>query len=313
MLCDLVLSGAGVRGISELGSLKMLEKNGYQFKNICGTSAGSLIASLLFVGYSVDELYDIMFDLDYKNMMDNKSKFPFKKYIDLFTKKGLYDGDWIEDWLFDLLKKKGKTKFKDILDEKGNCNLKIIASDITRRKVLVLPDDLKEYNIDWKEFSIAKAVRMSISIPMFFKPVIIDYVDDYGIQKKSYIVDGGLLQNYCSSIVSIFDVDEKPKYPTFGISLASKRDNYIDRKTSIIKYAQYILDTMIDSNDNSRFMKKEDKDSVRTIIIETHGISSTNFNLSKRDCLYLYESGIDEAKLFLDSWDFQEYIKKYRS
>ncbi|WP_339062432.1 hypothetical protein [Tepidibacillus marianensis] len=44
----------------------------------------------------------------------------------------------------------------------------IIASDITSGKLLKLPDDLVEFDIDPQSFEIAKAVRMSSSLPFFF-------------------------------------------------------------------------------------------------------------------------------------------------
>jgi predicted acylesterase/phospholipase RssA len=57
--------------------------------------------------------------------------------------------------------------------------LRIIATDITRRKALELPKDLADYSriesgpLSWKSgepFSVALAVRMSMAIPAIFEP-----------------------------------------------------------------------------------------------------------------------------------------------
>ena len=53
--------------------------------------------------------------------------------------------------------------------------------------MVVLPEDLPDYGIDPDRFEIARAVRMSISIPYFFEPVIV---------KKHVFVDGGILSNF---------------------------------------------------------------------------------------------------------------------
>ena len=50
--------------------------------------------------------------------------------------------------------------------------LKVLASDITNKKLIILPDDLPNYEIDPMEFEISKAVVMSMSIPFYFFPFI---------------------------------------------------------------------------------------------------------------------------------------------
>ena len=49
---DAVFEGGGVKGIGLVGALKAFEDDGYEWKNIAGTSAGSIIAALLAVGCS---------------------------------------------------------------------------------------------------------------------------------------------------------------------------------------------------------------------------------------------------------------------
>jgi NTE family protein len=207
---DAVFEGGGIRGLGFVGAICCFEEWGYTFESIAGTSAGAIIAALLSVGYTGSELKDIIFDTDFNKFCDKDKlqSIPFiGRLLGLIFEKGLYSGNYFENWINELLKAKGKTKFQDITVN-GKCKLKIIASDISNKNIIILPDDIQKYGIDPKKFNISTAVRMSMSIPFFFKPVIVKYN-----KEKSYIVDGGLLSNFP---IWIFDVNNKPRWPTFG-------------------------------------------------------------------------------------------------
>lgn len=303
MNIDGVFEGGGVKGIAFVGAICCLEENGYKFSRIAGTSAGAIIASLLAVGYTGQELKNIMLNLDYNKLLDKRglNHMPlFGKEIALVKYKGIYEGAKIENWLSTLFEKKKKTKFKDI-SINGKSILKIIAADITKKEILLLPDNLIKYGIDPMEFEICKAVRMSMSLPFFFRPVILNYNNS-----SSYIVDGGLLSNFP---VWIFDVQGIPRWPTFGFNLVNlKKSAY--KEATFLSYLSSLIDTMLNRNEN---IYVRDKDSIRTINIQTLGVSTTQFNISKDLSLKLYESGYKSAKMFLDTWDFKEYIRRYRT
>lgn len=306
MKADIVCEGGGVKGIALLGAIYYLEEQGYSFERFAGTSAGAIVTSLLAVGYTGKELKDILFNLNFKDFYEkNKlNLLPFiGETISLFKNKGLFSGNKIEEYLYKLYKAKGKTKFKDIAVN-GVSPLKIIASDVTNKRLLVLPDDLVKYNIDPLEFSIAKAVRMSISIPFYFNPVILK-----NGKNSSFIVDGGLLSNFP---IWLFDVESNPRWPTFGLKLIS--DNYLKtvspKKSNLITYSCDLIDTIL-TKDDEAFLNN--KDSIRTIKIRTYDIGTTDFNISKDEYRKLFNSGYDCAKTFLAKWNFKFYICRYRA
>ena len=174
MYADLVCKGGGVKGIALVGALSYFEECGYVWKKVAGTSVGAIIASLVAVGYSASEIKDIMYNLDYKKFTDKNAlqSVPFVgSLLSLFYCKGIYAGDYVENFLREKFELKGKKYFKDIY-ENNESKLKVIATDVTNHKLVVLPYDLIKYNIDPMEFEIAKAVRMSLSIPFFFNPSI---------------------------------------------------------------------------------------------------------------------------------------------
>lgn len=54
----LALGGGGVRGISHIGVLRCLEKEGFKIKAIAGTSVGGLLGGLYAAGVTTDELQE---------------------------------------------------------------------------------------------------------------------------------------------------------------------------------------------------------------------------------------------------------------
>ncbi|KGM94551.1 phospholipase [Clostridium novyi A str. 4552] len=308
MRIDAVFEGGGVKGIGLVGAVSCLEDKGCIIENVAGTSAGAMIASLVAVGYKSNELKEIIMNIDYNNFLDKKLLYEFKptslmsKGVSLLKNKGIYSGDAIEHFMRMLFIAKGKTKFKDV-SKNGKSRLKIIASDITRGDMLILPDDIKKYGIDPMEMDIARAVRMSISIPLYFKPVQLKYKN-----KISFIVDGGILSNYP---IWIFDVEGVPKWPTIGMKLISDTSSFTAKGNE--KFIPYLMDinrAMLNKNEE---VYVTNKNWVRTIPIPTLGVNTTDFDIDKETSLKLFESGCKSAEKFLSKWNFNEYKKRYRN
>lgn len=305
MKIDGVFEGGGVKGIGFVGAICKLEKLGYEWKRLAGTSAGSIIATLLAVGYTGEELKKIMLECNYESFLDKtklQSALLIGKGLGLIFQKGIYSGDNIEQWISTLLQAKGKTKFKDVyLDNKFS--LKIIATDVTQKRMLIFPEDLKKYDIDPMEFDIAKAVRMSVGIPFYFKPYELSYKNG-----TSLIVDGGVLSNFP---IWIFDVEGVPRWPTFGFKLADSTKSEIPEgnRTNVVSYTLDIIDTIMDRNEE---IYLRDKDAVRTITIPTLGVGTTEFTIDREKSLSLFKSGYESADKFINNWNFKDYTEKYR-
>ena len=70
-----------------------------------------------------------------------------------------------------------------------------------------------------------------------------------------------------------------------------------------------LFKTMMQAHD-LRHLDKESK--ARTITIPTGTITSTNFELTKEEKEWLYNSGYNSANKFLQAWNFRQYIDEYR-
>lgn len=304
MYADLVCKGGGVKGIALVGALSFFEEQGYIWKNVAGTSVGSIVASLVAVGYNANEIKDIMYSLDYSNLADKDKlqSIPFLGPItSLFISKGLHAGDYVENFLSEKFEQKGKKYFRDIIYD-GRSKLKVIATDVTRHKLITLPDDLIEYNINPLDFEIAKAVRMSLSIPFFYDPIILNINEN-----PCYIVDGGLLSNFP---IWIFDVDDKPRWPTFGLNLYNNVQKPNNNPNGFIPFLIDVVETSLATSEDIYF---KDCDAIRIVNIPTLGINTVDFDITKTQMDNLFKSGYTSAKSFLKNWDFNSYIKYYRN
>jgi NTE family protein len=301
---DGVFEGGGIKGIAFVGAACCLEEKGYSWERLAGSSAGAIIASMLAVGYTGAEIKHIMVNLDYEKLASEQKGFNIpliSKGFRLFKENGMYEGTYLDSWLENIFKAKGKTKFRDIYSG-GESKLSIIASDITRKEMLILPQDLHKYSINPLDFEIWKAVRMSISIPFYFKPVKIEYKE-----KFSYIVDGGILSNFP---VWIFDVNGVPRWPTFGFNLIDSESKTSQGHEDLMSFMKDLLNTVINRNEDV-YVRNRDK--VRIISIPVLGVKTTEFDISKEKLNELFNSGYKSTEEFLQAWNFREYVRKYRN
>lgn len=304
--CHAVFEGGGVRGIGHVGAVCRMEQAGWRFWDTAGSSAGAIVAALLAAGYTGKELKKELENLDYMRFkgMDLPDHFGIVgKSLSLLLSLGIYNTDELEDWLDELLTRKGMRRFKDV--ERTGKRLKITASDLTERRLLVLPDDLGEFVLDPGEFCIAPAVRMSVSIPVFFEPI--RWKDRSG--KEHLVVDGGLLSNYPLWILD--DGKHKSACPTFGFKFMEEKESCkccsCQAQPNLVDYLKSIVSTSLDAIDHHHLSSG---DYARTIGIPTavgsgegrHKISAVDFDISKEDSRGLFDNGWSAAERFLRTW-----------
>jgi len=297
---DAVFEGGGVKGIGLVGAIAIAEDKGYQWVNLAGTSAGAIVATLLAAGYNAAELKTIMDDLDYNKFKDARTldSFPIVGPVaSLIFEKGIYEGKFFENWIRALLQEKGVRTFGDLIleaykdDPQYRFRLRVIASDISRGQLLVLPQDMAEFGTRPEDLDVAAAVRMSMSIPFFYEPVKLR--DKKNKNQVSYIVDGGLLSNFP---VWLFDTEGSvPEWPTFGFKLVEPGEELqIPRKIrGPVSLLGALFSTMMEAHD-ARYIK--DEHFVRTIPIPTLNVGTTEFDISREKSEALYRSGRQAAE-----------------
>jgi len=317
MLINGVFEGGGVRGISLAGAVRAAELHGGKFHKVAGTSAGSIVASLIAAGYDAEEMKNIIMTTSFSKFLKRAPIFNIALIgpaLRVLLKKGLYSGEALEEWIRQILLKKGVRTFSDL--EKGR--LRIIASDITSGRILILPDDLEKLGIKPGGFEVARAVRMSCSIPYFFDPVLLRLPPKEAKGKTFaeqflHIVDGGLLSNFP---LWLFDRETprggEKRIPTVGFQMVGKNSNQPHLIRGPFSMLEAMVATMLSAHDE-RYIEQTNR--YRTIKIPTLGIGTTQFDITQEESLLLYESGLRSGERFFKDWNDQYYeaqFKKYQ-
>jgi NTE family protein len=316
---DLVFEGGGVKGIALVGAFSFLEEQGYEPRNMAGASAGAIVAALIAAGYTSAELRKIIGELDYDHFKDEswEDRIPLAgRSLSILKDLGVYEGEAFLAWMRNLLEAKGIRTFGDLVRREDTelryrYKAQVIASDVTERRLLVLPRDAPRLGIDDPDdLNVALAVRMSMSIPIFFEPV---NFSNPQTGREHLIVDGGMLSNFP---VWLFDAEE-PLWPTFGLKLVEKPrapiGDQLQQETprsgvlSVIDYLRSLVDTMMAAHDR---LYIEESDFDRTIAIDTLGVGTTEFDLSEERAMGLFRSGRTAAEKFLADYQTQGSMER---
>ncbi|RKD26734.1 hypothetical protein BEP19_16160 [Ammoniphilus oxalaticus] len=297
MKADAVFEGGGIKGLAFLGAVEVMEEAGYQWERLAGTSAGSIIAALLATGMSGKQIVSAFLSFPFHKLEVGigLNRIPYLgPYLCLRMFNGLHSLDLLQQWLETQFIQTGKIAFGDLPDQK----LKIVVTDVTRNKMSIIPDDLPSYGVDPNTFPLAAAVRMSCSVPFFFRPTFLE---------NSLIVDGGVLSNYP---VWIFDSKERPKWPTFGFRLSGAPLVAQPQKIKgPIRLGVALIRTMLEGQ-GQVFIDAHS--AARTITVKGIPYAATDFRLTNTEKEELVQLGRDAAVDFLIRWNFEQYVSVYR-
>ena len=78
----LVLSGGGAKGIAHIGIIKALEENNVPIDYVAGTSMGAIVGAWYAMGYTPDEMLDLILSEDFnlwsRGIFDKRYVYYFK-------------------------------------------------------------------------------------------------------------------------------------------------------------------------------------------------------------------------------------------
>jgi NTE family protein len=309
---DLVLEGGGVKGIGLVGAVLRLGQSGFVFPRLAGTSAGAIVASLVaahqVAGKALSNLETIMASVDYAKFQDETT---FERIAggpgeiaELLLHMGIAKGDYLVEWLGNELADLGVHTFADLAisesDDPGTglpagqrFRLVVHTSDISRGALVRLPWDYPQYGKDPAAMRVVDAVRASMSIPFFFRPV------SFGTPAgKVTWVDGGMLSNFP---ITVFDrTDALPgRWPTWGVKLSARpAAMQVDRPAgNDFELARSCLQTLLAGWD--RYHLDDQNVTERTIFVDTASVSSTNFAITQAEQAQLFTSGRSAATSYL--------------
>ncbi|MDU0369782.1 patatin-like phospholipase family protein [Hymenobacter endophyticus] len=224
---NLVMEGGGIRGVAYGGALEELEKQGVLagLQRVGGTSAGAIQAALLAVGYSAQEIIDVVNNTPIQRF--NDGQFMFIGGSHRLTKQfGWYRGDALTQHMMQLVARKTNRPNLTLLElhqlaqqQPGRfLDLYTTGTNLTQQRIQVFSYETNP------TMRVADAVRISMSIPLYFRAVLLDARGNV-IQGKpqkgqpvQVLVDGGLLANYP---VELFD---HPRYLPAQLSASTTPD-----------------------------------------------------------------------------------------
>lgn len=322
---DVVLEGGGVKGIALVGVLAVLEEAGYTINRVAGTSAGAIVGALAAARMPASKMVEVMEELDYRRFQDAKGLARLAtpgQLLSLLLDQGIYAGDYARDWIAEMLAEHGVRTFADLHCDDPGANLPpekdyrlvVMVSDVTQGALRRLPWEYDRYGCRADDISVADAVRASMSIPFFYRPV---KMRDRRSGRRCWMVDGGMLSNFP---VDTFDRrdDRRPRWPTFGIKLSDRPEDGAAAYDvqGILSLTRAMVGTMTSFHDRLHLQASDVLD--RTIFVDTGGVRATDFGLDRDTQQQLYRSGRAAAEKFLqgapdrEAWDFDAYLERHR-
>ena len=243
----LVLSGGGAKGAAHIGVLKYIEEMGIPIDYIAGTSMGSVVGGMYALGYSTDEILDILSSADWNYLISNevnRRKISFTRKMEnqtlAFTvpfslktskedlqsnsfknslPKGVVTGDNIIN-LFNSL----AVGYSDSLSF-GQLPIPFIcvATDMLSGEAAVL---------DNGEFT--KALRASMAIPVLFDPIKMN---------QTLYTDGGLTCNFPADQCRAMGADY-----VIGVSMSPGLEENPDNLSSILYQIKQLKEIITDKD-----------------------------------------------------------------
>lgn len=259
-----IFSGGGTRLSAHIGILDALNELDITFDHIVGVSGGSIVSSLYCAGMPLQQIKELAINTNFKDF----------KGFSLFTllfQGGLSTGDKFESWMDEKLC--GKT-FSQI-----SHNLNILATDVNGGG----PVTFNKTNSP--DLKVSKAVRFSMSIPLFFS---------FQSYKEHILVDGAILSE--DALYKDWAGDG-----TQVICFRLKSEQVADHKfkKSWLPIKQYVMMLV------RTFMTAMSREYVHdqywknTVIVNTGELSPVDFNITVGQKETLYNAGYQTALEFV--------------
>ncbi|MEA5113926.1 MAG: patatin-like phospholipase family protein [Geobacteraceae bacterium] len=325
---NLVFEGGGVKGTAYAGALDILEQKGIMdsIVRVGGTSAGAITALLVGLKYTRAQIEAEIRALDFRKLLDD-SFGVIRDTSRLLNEFGWYRGDYFRQWAGERIKARtgnSESTFNDVSslrETKKFLDLYFIGTNLSTGYSEVFSAE------HTPRMCIADAVRISMSIPLFFAAKRSVRGDVY--------VDGGMLDNYP---VKLFDrqkyIDKFSHVPeyykahndelfsdgklndpyvfneeTLGFRLDSAAEIAVFRDHAepapariddFFDYVKALMKTILNAQDGIHL---HSDDWQRTVYIDTLGVGTTDFDLSDERKTQLVQSGRTGALKYFEWYD----------
>ncbi len=213
-----VFSGGGAKGLYHIGILKALEENRIPIDYISGTSQGAIVAGLYASGYSPAEIEQIFVSDQVRTWLSGKIESDYSFYF-----RQMEEDQAMLDINLDIREKKvvavlpinfiPSTQLDMAFNEFFAPVTAATGGDFDRLFVpfrCVAADVYNKREVVFRDGDLGRAIRASMTIPMVFKPLMVDSV---------LLFDGGMSNNFPYQVL---DEDFGPDLLIGGKCIAGK-------------------------------------------------------------------------------------------
>ena len=218
-----VLGGGGAKGAAHIGVLKYIEEMGIPVDYVAGTSMGSIIGGLYALGYTPDELTELISGMNWSEYIGNKIDRPMMseelKYRNStmvlnvpFSDESLFDHDPDSKFISQL--PSAYVNNSSLSNLFNNLCVgyqeEMDFNDLHIPFACVATDMITGEEVVLRQGCVPTAMRASMAIPGVFSPVSID---------TAVLVDGGLVNNFPADVLKKMGADI-----IIGVEVTSTKD-----------------------------------------------------------------------------------------
>ncbi len=301
---NLAFEGAGIRGLAFCGAIQALEEQQViaQVNNVAGTSAGAITALLLSINYKSSEIATIIGSTNFKKF--NDVGLPILGGVHRLRKQyGYYKGDKFMQWLYKLVAAKtgnGYITFAQVAAQYKA--LHITGTSLTAQKLITFSAT------NYPNMPVINAVRISMSIPLYYKAVIIDSVGNIlkAIPKLGHYdicIDGGMMCNYP---INTYDQNQKINTHTVGFRVDNAAQILLDNAGTatlapimVYNFATFLNSFLVLNTEQLGRQRLTVADWERTISIADGGISPRIRKMQKFEINTLITNGYNATIRYL--------------
>ena len=241
----LVLSGGGAKGAAHIGVLKYIEEAGIPIDYIAGTSMGSIVGGMYALGYSADEILDIISAVDWDRLISNnveRRKISYTNKVESCSQLVIIPFSVGTD-LEELQKRSFKNSLPTGIVSGDNLinlfnSLSVGYSDPVDFNNLPIPFLCIATNVINGDADVlnkgvfSKSLRASMAIPVLFDPVKID---------GTLYADGGLVNNFPAEQCRAMGADF-----VIGVSMSPGLETDPDNLSSIFSQVKQLKEIITD-------------------------------------------------------------------
>jgi hypothetical protein len=273
MFEELVISSGGIFIVHYIGALMALDKYHpvQKFKYYTGCSAGGILSALLVMGYTGDELCEVIANIDITEYQE-------LKIANLISHYGFDNGEKFYDLFKKMMADKGFTENTTFLElfERTHKVLTLTVLNITKQA----PEYHNVFSTPYAR--VIDAIQMTMNIPILFKPIkkTVTYMNQH--QEGHHYMDAGIIDPFPWKVIKRVPYHRKLgifRYEGYG---GANRTGAIDGKymdSFNDFFGQFIQTLTIDIMKEKYKYLRDEKHAQNVFLFDEH-LNAINFEMT---------------------------------